>query len=238
MDKTYEYMIKLSRLINKLELKIETIAKELDKNKIDSKETLVKELNELSKKIPDIKQLEKSISDMKPKHNDEDKFMFMLKVIDRMKQYTIEKGIWHFEGKSLGIIAEAKDGKDGKDGLNGKDGTNGKDGKNGRDGTNGRDGIDGKNGIDGINGIDGLTPIFEEVETETIGSAEQAEVNVERRGNSYKLKLKIPRGASGHNGPRGIDGKTITTETMTLEYWLEHKDELDPNTIYHESLVF
>jgi len=170
-------------------------------------EKLIEKMIELAKKVnlsdKKINSLEQDFKKYKEEVPDEDKAFYMKKMLAKVKMYTIRNGYWYFEGENTGIKAEAIDGKDGINGTNGKDG---KDGRNGVDGLNGRNGIDGKNGKDGkngLNGADGLTPKFEVVETKTITSSEEAEVEMIKENNKYKLKFKLPRGSVGHNGPTG-----------------------------------
>jgi hypothetical protein len=221
----------LQKLTDKLNGKHEKLVNEQTKFKDDIQDQLKEHIKEIKTELA-------KLDDM------EDKKIYMYKLMDKIKNYHIKDGYWYYENKRLDK-AVAVDGKDGKNGIDGKNGKDGIDGKNGTNGINGCNGIDGKDGINGTNGkdgrdgIDGLTPIFDVVETETIGSAEYAEVLVTREKNKYKLKFKVPRGQIGKNGPSGRDGTNgqgynVVEMSLTDYQALEVKD---PFTIYHESVV-
>ncbi|MCI6176657.1 hypothetical protein MR772_09025 [bacterium] len=80
--------------------------------------------------------------------------------------------------------------KNGKDGANGRDGADGQPGRDGTDGAPGRDGVDGQPGKDGT---DGITPTIGDNGNWFLGATDTG---------------KPSRGATGAQGPAGIDGKT------------------------------
>lgn len=221
---------------------VKSINEKIEKNyeKITNSQSKLEDklYRQIDKELSNVKK--EMLLDLKNKPDMQDLSAYIMKMIDKVKAYHIKDGYWYFEEKKL-CKAEAKDGKNGLNGKNGIDGKDGRNGLDGKNGLNGKDGKDGRNGKDGRDGTDGKTPIFEIVEIETITSSEEADVQVEREGNTYKLRMKIPRGAAGHNGPRGQDGTNgiVAIEEITLEEWELRKTAgtLDANTIYYESLV-
>lgn len=91
----------------------------------------------------------------------------------------------------------------------------GKAGKNGIDGRDGKDGEKGQDGRDGKDGIDGKTPEIDFVETETIPSSENADVEIIREEDKYGFKFKIPKGKTGLSG-RGQNAKINGVNTLTI----------------------
>ena len=145
-------------------------------------------------------------------------------VADDLARYTIKDGNWYYNGKDMGIQAEAHDGKDGEQGpqgIPGKDGKPGKEGKPGKDGRPGRDGKDGKPGKDGRpgrDGKDGITPELKigkiEVSPEYGGAMAKLRPG---KDNIMYLDLTLPRGPQGFAGFDGKDAKINGVNTLTIE---------------------
>lgn len=171
--------------------------KDIKDNVSNLKRDLDKNITNLIKKIEQI-------------NNKFDKIDISTEITDKLKNYATNEAlqsVLNDLNKSISMITL----KEGKQGKNGIDGRNGIDGKNGQDGRDGRDGKDGK------------TPVFEVVETETVPAGENADAEIERENENYKLKFKIPKGmtikgAQGRQGETGKDGKDgLTTSVNGVE---------------------
>ena len=156
-----------------------------------------------------VQKLEKKIENQ-AKIND---FSNIEKIIQDINKYSIKDGKWFYGDIDLGIKAEAVDGKDFKfedftkeqlELLRGPQGLPGKDGKDGKDG---KPGIDGK---DGKNGEDAKTPTFKIGNIESVSTYDNAEVSLDKDGNTYTINMKIPRGRPGKDGADGADGSSAS----------------------------
>ena len=139
-------------------------------------------------------------------------------VADDLARYTIKDGNWYYNGKDMGIQAEAHDGKDGEQGPQGIPGKEGKPGKDGRPGRDGRPGKDGKDGKPGRDGKDGITPELKigkiEVSPEYGGAMAKLRPG---KDNIMYLDLTLPRGPQGFAGFDGKDAKINGVNTLTIE---------------------
>ena len=121
----------------------------------------------------------------------------MLKKVEKdLTNYTIIDGEWYFNGKPVGVRAEAKDGKDGKDG---KPGAPGKDGK------------------PGVPGKDGITPLFKVGKVEVSPEYGGAEVRLRQgKNNLVYFDFVLPRGPQGFTGFDGKDAKINGQSTIEI----------------------
>ena len=142
----------------------------------------------------------------------------MLKKVEKdLTNYTIIDGEWYFNGKPVGVRAEAKDGKDGKDGKPGAPGKDGKPGAPGAPGAPGKDGKPGVPGKDGKPGKDGITPLFKVGKVEVSPEYGGAEVRLRQgKNNLVYFDFVLPRGPQGFTGFDGKDAKINGQSTIEI----------------------
>lgn len=217
----YDYLARLTDVLN---TKIKTATDKADVKLLKEiealKKELLKEIESVSKKVDETSKKEVSIDPIS-----------LYKILDKVKMYTIKNGNWYYEGKDLGIKAEAKDGKDGINGTNGRDGIDGRDGKDGnvvdvnREINKAIKGFATKEEVSNILKEVKIEKIIETIKEDTkfiepkieignvktIQAGDEASVEVRKEDNAYKLDFYIPRGVSG----RGMAGKGVASGGTT-----------------------
>ena len=192
--------------ITKFKNDLENKLVDLKNNSNKSNEDIKKEISSLESKL-------QNIVESQSKKDDFNLQKLMISLSAELERWDIIKGEWCYNGKPVGVRAEAKDGKPGKDGKDGKPGKDGKDGKPGKDGTPGKDG---KPGIPGPKGEDGETPNIKIGKIEVVEFNEKALAKLrksKKEENVYFLDLWLPRGPQGYMGD---DAKINGYRTLEL----------------------
>ena len=192
--------------ITKFKNDLENKLVDLKNNNNKSNEDIKKEISSLESKL-------QNIVESQSKKDDFNLQKLMISLSAELERWDIINGEWCYNGKPVGVRAEAKDGKPGKDGKDGKPGKDGKDGKPGKDGTPGKDG---KPGIPGPKGEDGETPNIKIGKIEVVEFNEKALAKLrksKKEENVYFLDLWLPRGPQGYMGD---DAKINGYRTLEL----------------------
>ena len=247
-----------------LKTSLDTILKQLD-NIDDCKEnqkelennlkSLQKDLQDIVKtkvdkdKIyEDIKYLKNTLDNIIKEQEKKDNFnlqKLMVSVSADLERYSIIDGEWCYNGRTLGVRAEAKDGKPGKDGKDGKDG---------------KIGPAGATGPQGLPGRDGETPILKIgkiTDSEEHGGASAKFRKDKKEENTYYLDLVLPRGPQGFmgfdakiNGKNAIeilagnnisvtqDGKKVYINSLVNPFELKILQELPTENISSSAIYF
>ena len=183
--------------ITKFKNDLENKLVDLKNNNNKSNEDIKKEISSLESKL-------QNIVESQSKKDDFNLQKLMISLSAELERWDIINGEWCYNGKPVGVRAEAKDGKPGKDG---------KDGKPGKDGTPGKDG---KPGIPGPKGEDGETPNIKIGKIEVVEFNEKALAKLrksKKEENVYFLDLWLPRGPQGYMGD---DAKINGYRTLEL----------------------
>lgn len=172
--------------------------KEKQKDLEDSFKKLQESLQDIDKSkgnkdkiYEDIKELKSTVDNIIKEQEKKDNFdlqKLMVSVSADLERYSIIDGEWCYNGRTLGVRAEAKDGKPGKDGKDGKDG---------------KIGPAGATGPQGLPGRDGETPILKIgkiTDSEEPGGASAKFRKDKKEENTYYLDLVLPRGPQGFMG--------------------------------------
>ena len=169
--------------INKFKKDLENKLIDLKNNSNKSNEDIKKEVSSLESKL-------QKIIESQSKKDDFNLQKLMISLSAELERWNIINGEWCYNGKPVGVRAEAKDGKDGKPGKDGKDG---------------------KPGNPGPKGEDGETPNIKigKVETSDEYGGAKAKFRKVKGKNEYLLDLVLPRGPQGFHGfDATINGKS------------------------------
>ena len=169
--------------INKFKKDLENKLIDLKNNSNKSNEDIKKEVSSLESKL-------QKIIESQSKKDDFNLQKLMISLSAELERWNIINGEWCYNGKPVGVRAEAKDGKDGKPGKDGKDG---------------------KPGNPGPKGEDGETPNIKigKVETSDEYGGAKAKFRKVKGKNEYLLDLVLPRGPQGFQGfDATINGKS------------------------------
>ena len=217
--------------INKFKNDLENKLIDLKNNNNKSNEDIKKEVSSLESKL-------QKIIESQSKKDDFNLQKLMISLSAELERWNIINGEWCYNGKPVGVRAEAKDGKDGKPGKDGKDG---------------------KPGNPGPKGEDGETPNIKigKVETSNEYGGAKAKFRKVKGKNEYLLDLVLPRGPQGFqgfdatiNGKNSIEilagnnisviqeGKKVFINSLVNPFELKILDELPTENISSSAIYF
>ena len=217
--------------------KLQESLQDIDKSKVNK-----------DKIYEDIKDLKNTVDNIIKEQEKKDNFnlqKLMVSVSADLERYSIIDGEWCYNGRPVGVRAEAKDGKPGKDGKDGKDG---------------KTGPAGLPGPQGLPGRDGETPILKMgkiTDSEEHGGASAKFRKSKKEENIYYLDLVLPRGPQGFmgfdakiNGKNAIeilagnnisvtqDGKKVYINSLVNPFELKILQELPTENISSSAIYF